>query len=88
MSYERLIFDMPRTLARLSDYLDLAYEASSIDLSTSTHHDLAGSLMKEDPGRGSRVVYDGSWITDWRPSLGLPAFLPMYVANQIFHQPR
>ena len=86
VSYEGLVFDTIRQLKRVADFLQIPYLPEIPDMANATAHDVYGSRMKNDKGKRAGIVYDDSWIRDWRPSALAPLLLPVYWFNYVFHR--
>lgn len=85
VSYERLVFDTTRQLKRITDFLSVPYQSKMINMDSATAHDVFGNVMKNDPSRRTRILYDDSWIRDWRPSVLTPFLLPVHWFNHVFY---
>jgi hypothetical protein len=85
VSYEGLVFDTRRHLKRITDFLRIPYESGMLDMGMATAHDIYGSRMKNDHRKRTGILYDDSWIRDWRPSVLAPLLLPVHWFNHLFH---
>jgi hypothetical protein len=88
LSYENLVFDMARELVRIGAFLGVDLAAADLDMSRAEHHDLFGNPMKRDPGRSTRVAYDDTWKSSWRPGAALPLLAPIYAVNRVSQMTR
>lgn len=63
VSYESLVFQNRRQLARLSDFLGVVYTESAVGspLGGGTMHDVAGNPLKYDREKRSSLIYDDWW---------------------------
>lgn len=83
VSYDELIFDSARQLARIGDFLGLNQEFRLDSLGESETHDLYGSpTMKKDSEKSAKIFYDHGWLRDTRSVYLAPFLLPVHAFNR------
>jgi hypothetical protein len=83
ISYEDLVFNTERHMARIGDFLGTTFTGDPLAISNAVAHELYGNPgVKYDPEKRSRLVYDHTWLRDWRPSFFAPLLAPVYAFNQ------
>ncbi len=82
VSHEDFTSDSERYAALLARFLDVDNGFAEEKLTRARAHELYGSPhLKFDPQRRSRIVYDSTWVHDWRPFAYGPLTIPPLVMN-------
>ena len=76
VSYEKLIFDYPTQMRRITDFLGVS-PFDQVEPSESASHDMYGSPSMREPGTTDVIRYDYRWMSDSRATGWGPLLWPV-----------
>lgn len=82
IGYEELVFYPEYILNKISEFLEISYTGEMLNPDKTKSHIVKGNVLRGDPEKRKKFVYDARWMTSARLNFILPLLFPLYRWNK------